>query len=344
MDLSYRKLQILNAIITEYISSSEPIASRTIAKRYELGISPATIRNEMSDLEELGLIIQPHTSSGRIPSDSGYRIYVNEILRVKSSESGVDENLVSQVIDKNLNQIDFLMKETAKLVSGLSNYTSIVTEPASTSLVIQNLQLVPVSKSSIQLVIVLENEIVKNRIIRLENGSYDVSELQLVVDLLLETFVGKTLLEVSREEIDEVIKKLDGKVSILIEVLNVLANEFANGRDYKVYTHGAENLFSYPEFYDVDKAIGVMKTLEQKELLLTMLGEEYEDNVQILIGSENSIEQLQQMSLIKSKFKVGKSQGCIGVIGPTRMEYNSVIDIVDTVSKTLERILEKSED
>ncbi len=339
MSLNNRKLQILNAIITEYISSNEPIASRTIAKRYDIGVSSATIRNEMSDLEEMGLILQPHTSSGRIPSDKGYRIYVNEILR--NDNKNINFDTLSQIINKNICNIEYLMQETAKLISSYTNCVSIISEPKVQDMKIKHIQLVPIDKNSILLVMVLDNAIVKNKVveINLDCTYEDLNELSI---MLTKVFKGKQIDEVTKEEVDSIRNQLNDDSNVLIPVLNAIVAEFTENKNYDVYTSGTDKIYNYPEFSDSQKAIQVLKALEQENILLTMLGETNDDSVQIVIGSENTVDAMKNLSLVKGTYRLGSAQGCIGVIGPTRMEYSNAINTVNSVTQLLEKIIKES--
>ncbi len=339
MNLSDRKLSILNAIINEYISSSEPIGSRTIAKQYDIGVSPATIRNEMSDLEEMGLIVQPHTSSGRIPSDKGYRIYVDEIL--SRGELSSDIEVISSMINKNLKHIDYLMQETAKMVSALTNYVTVIREPSSDSLCFKHVNFSIVDNNSLLLSMVMENSTVKNKIIDISNIEYDENTIPLLSFKVNELLKGKSIIEINKEDMQKVRDEFDGETEILIPVLKEMASEFSKENDYQVYTSGTDKIFNYPEFNNVSNAVELFKTLEEKQILLTLLGDDEKDSLQILIGSENEQEQLQNFSIVKSQYKVGKSKGCISVIGPKRMEYTNTINTVTSVTKLLEQLLEK---
>ncbi len=339
MNLNDRKLCILNAIITEYISSSEPIGSRTIARQYDIGVSPATIRNEMSDLEEMGLIVQPHTSSGRIPSDKGYRVYVDEILSKGVLQSDVE--VISSMINKNLKHIDYLMQETAKMVSSLTNYVTIIREPSSDSLNFKHIQFSLIDKSSLLLTMVMENSTIKNKIIDISSIDFDENVVPSLSDKLNNLLKGKSIVEITKEDIQDVRDDFDSDTTILIPILKEIASEFSKENDYQVYTSGTDKIFNYPEFNNTDNAVELFKTLEEKQILLTLLGEDDSDSLQILIGSENTQEQLKNFSIVKSQYKVGKSKGCISVIGPKRMEYTNTINTVTSVTKLLEQLLEK---
>ena len=181
MKLNDRKIKILEAIITDYVATAEPVGSRTIAKKYDLGISPATIRNEMSDLEEMGLIEQPHTSAGRIPSQMGYRMYVDNMMhkRVLTSE---EVEFLKNAISLNVDRIEYLMQQTAKALSMLTNYTTIVTEPKSTRVKIKHIQLVPIDNNTVAAVVVTDSKAIKNHIIKAK-AIPDISQKMLTTQL-----------------------------------------------------------------------------------------------------------------------------------------------------------------
>ncbi len=339
MHLNDRKLSILNAIITEYISSSEPIGSRTIAKQYDIGLSPATIRNEMSDLEEMGLIIQPHASAGRIPSDKGYRIYVDEILSRDGSDLNIE--LMSTMINKNLKHIDYLMQETAKMISSLTNYVTIIKEPTSDSLSFKHTQFSLIDDNTLLLVMVMENSTIKNKIIDISNIEYDKTKISLLSEKLNEILKGKSIAEIPKVDVQKIRDEFEDDATILVPVLKEMVSEFSKENDYQVYTSGTDKIFNYPEFSNVSNAVELFKTLEEKQILLTLLGDDDSDSLQILIGSENTQEQLQNFSIVKSQYRVGKSKGCISVIGPKRMEYTNTINTVTSVTKLLEQMLKK---
>ncbi|MFV0440297.1 MAG: heat-inducible transcriptional repressor HrcA [Lachnospirales bacterium] len=339
MDLNDRKKSILKAIVTEYISSSEPIGSRTIAKKYDIGLSSATIRNEMSDLEELGLIVQPHASAGRIPSDKGYRMYVDEIVPKKSTN--LDYELISQMINKNLTHIDFLMRETAKMISSLTNYVTIVSEPKRDELAFKHIQVSQIDFDTLLLVMVMEDTIIKNQLVDVSGFDSANEDIETISKRLNQVFKGKLASEVTNEEINTIKSSIEGDETILVPILQAIVSEFSKKQDYKVYTSGTDKILNYPEFSDVGNAVELFKALEEKQLLLTMLGDDSSDSLQILIGSENEQEQLQNFSIVKSKYKVKNASGCISVIGPKRMEYTNTIDTINSVTKLLEQILEK---
>ncbi len=338
MDLSERKLKILEAIITDYIQVGEPVASRTIAKKHALGISSATIRNEMSDLEDLGLIVQPHTSAGRIPSDKGYRLYVDELIQ-KNNDNYSEVEILQEVISKNIDKIDFLMKETAKTLSILTNHVTFITEPKSSTTVIKQIQLMPADEKKILLVVIVNKNVVKNKMISIDI-EVDVSYLYNLSILLNKIFKNKTISDIQKETVSELKEKLNNDLVILLPVLDALINILKSEDATEVYTSGVNNILSHPEFSNIEEAKKIFKALEERELLITLLGDDAEENVQILIGTENNIEQMKSCSIVRSTYSTEDgSVGKIGIIGPTRMDYTKILSTMDNVTKSISEIL-----
>ncbi len=343
MILNERKIKILEAIINDYIATAEPIGSRTIAKKYELGISSATIRNEMSDLEEMGFIIQPHASSGRVPSDKGYRLYVDKL--VKYRELTEDEtDFLQRIIINNINQIDYLMQETAKAISLLTSYTTIITEPHNKKpkTHVKHIQLVPLDDKSVLLVIVCDGNAVKNHTITTA-GAIDYETLS-NLSLIFNNFLKENALSGDDINLDKLVaeqltRAFDKHSYLLVPIINAIKNTISESDEGKVYTSGVKNMLSFPEFSDLEKARAIFQTLEEKELLITLLDNASSsdaDKMQIVIGTENSFDQLKDCSIIKANYMLGTQVfGSIGIIGPTRMDYSQTVSILTGITKRL---------
>ncbi len=339
MDLNDRKFKILEAIITDYIKTAEPIGSRTIAKKYDLGVSSATIRNDMSDLEELGLIVQPHTSAGRIPSDRGYRLYVDKMMQSQELSPEVSE-LLHNVIENNIGQIDYLMQQTAKALAALTNYTIVVTEPKSPKLNIKHVQLVPIDDSSVVAVIVTENKAVKNYVIRVTDvpgletlnsisnamnaaiKRYSLQDMESIAAVMLQTFPE------SRE--------------LTTKFLKTIISAVRQNDNVQYYTSGVNNILGFPEFSDVGKAQNIFRALEEKDILITLFDRngEHNNDVHIVIGGENNTKELQDCSIVRADYNFGNdSYGSIGVIGPTRMNYGQTVSLLNAIIKNLDSVI-----
>ncbi len=337
--LNERKIKILEAIINDYIQTAEPIGSRTIAKKYDLGISSATIRNEMSDLEEMGLIIQPHASAGRIPSDAGYRLYVDNLMSHR--ELTTEEiQYMQKIIAANVSQIHYLMQETARAIAMMTHYTTIVSEPQEKRTAVKQLQLLPVDEHSVVMVLVTDNKVVKNRFIYLEHVP-DSDSLNLLSTILNHNLHGLTLYDINADVIERIRQSTEYvDEPLFVQVLNAIVDIIQAEDDIKVYTNGVKNILAFPEFSDIEKAKVIFQALEEKEMLLTMLGQDTSDSIRVIIGSENNLTELKNCSVIKSNLIMGgQNYGSIGIIGPTRMDYSQVVSVLDGIMKNINVVI-----
>ena len=330
--LSDRKIKILEAIIKDYIVHGEPISSRTIEKKHNLGISSATIRNEMSDLEEMGLIVQPHASSGRIPTDAGYRMHVD---RMEISGLGEKERAyLNEIIVSNINNMEVLMKETAKAISVLTNYTTIVSEAGVKRLVIRYIQLMPLDANSIVVTVITVSKVIKNAALSVDT-ELDINTLN-----QLTAFLNHILRDKTVEDITGIIIENSPHKHLLDSILDIIAKILTSEEEIEVFTSGVNKILTYPEFSNVSKAEGIFKALEEKEILINLLDKNDSDNVQVIIGSENALEQVQDCSIIKANYQgAGQSVGAIGIIGPKRMDYYNAVSILKEVVKNINSVL-----
>lgn len=338
MSLNERKINILHAIINDYIMTAEPVGSRTIAKKYNLGISSATIRNEMSDLEEMGFIIQPHASAGRIPSDLGYRLYVDQLMPSREL-SEQDQQFLQQVVVSNVSHIDYLMEETAKALSMLTNYTAIISEPPMKQIALKQVRLLPIDESNIMLVIVTEENFIKNHVIYVEH-SPEEDEIYRISNHINHLLKGRNLQDIDDSVIQMLKKEFCGNESIVGPLLNAIESTIRSADNVQIHLSGTKNILSCPEFSDIQKAKTLFQTLEEKDVLITLLGDELDENVQILIGNENSIEEMKHCSVIRASYCLGGStKGSIGILGPTRMDYSQVVSTLNSMIKNIEKVL-----
>lgn len=340
MDLNERKIKILEAIINDYILSAEPIGSRTIAQKYDWGLSAATIRNEMSDLEDMGFIIQPHTSAGRVPSDKGYRLYVDTLMR-RRELTDEESDYLEEIIFSNINRIDYLMRETAKALAYLTNYTTVVSEPHVKKVSIKHVQLVPLDDNSVLLVLVNDSKTVKNQIIRL-NRSPSPEALNALTDILNKHLRGASINMIDNRLFEKLECGFGEYVNLLKPILEAVVNSLNYGEDIQLYTSGIKNILAFPEFSDINKAKNLFQALEEKDLLIALLGNNNgdDDNIKIIIGSENEVIHMQNCSVIKANYRMdGQVFGNIGIIGPTRMDYAQAISILNGIVSKINNII-----
>ena len=314
MVLDERKTVILQAIIKNYLETGEPVGSRTISKYTDLNLSSATIRNEMADLEELGFIVQPHTSAGRIPSDKGYRFYVDTMMQEHEKEV---EQLKDVLLEKE-EKLDHMLKQAAKLMAINTNYATMVTAPRSSNNAIKFLQLSRIDDAHILAVIVIEGNVIKNTVIDVEEKLDD--ETMLKLNILLNTHLNGLSVENINLGLITSLKQQAGIYgSIIEEVMDAVA-ETIKEDDLEIYTSGANNIFKYPELSDNQKASDLINAFEEKHLLTQLIDEDESDNkneIKVYIGEESPIQTMKDCSIVTANYEFGDGmRGMIGIIGP----------------------------
>lgn len=340
MDMDERKIRILQAIIDDYINTGEPVGSRTIAKKYDLGISSATIRNEMSDLEEMGYLIQLHTSSGRIPSDKGYRLYVDNLIQVPQLTLGEELVIKKYLIDAATYEVDKIMKQTASVLSNLTGLASIVNTPSLQRSYIKSITLHSIDKTNILLTIITDSGVIQQRILRTSKEVKDdlITKLNL---LLSNALKGVTIDDISHKLIEELKIGFSGHEDIFVHLFQSVKESLEELGLSKIYIQGAINILNYPEYQDIDKAKSFLTFMENENYLKSLLN--INDKFSIVIGSENDIEEAQECAIITTSYGIaGRTLGTIGIIGPTRIHYSKVISILNKTVKELNKAITKN--
>ncbi|OPJ55601.1 heat-inducible transcriptional repressor HrcA [Alkalithermobacter paradoxus] len=343
MSLSDRRLKILEAIIKDYITTAEAVGSRTISKKYDLGVSAATIRNEMADLEEMGYLVQPHTSAGRIPSEKGYKLYVDSLM-THSNLNQFEQDIVRKCIVNNVGQMKNLIEETLKLLSTLTNYTAVAITPQGKQSKIKHLQLVQMDINSVLLIVVLDNGTVKNTNINM-NVEISKDKLEVISKVLNDKLVGKVIDEIDDKFVGYIKSEMISYSNMLDSVFKGLFSSVVEVDDFEILLSGATNILNFPEFNDVIKARAFLNMLEQKETIVDILNAKgiQKDNVNIIIGTQSSCEIAKDCSIITATYSMnGTTIGKLGIIGPTRMDYSKVYTSIDYVGKMLNDIFNKS--
>lgn len=346
MDMNERKRKILHSIINEYIKSAEPIGSRHVAKNLDIGLSSATIRNEMADLEEMGYLEQPHTSAGRIPSDKGYRLYVDSLMNPHEMTVS-DLSVLGNMLGLHLGQIDKIIKQAAVLLSELTNYTAVLTTPEMKRGAIKTVELVPIDANSALIILVTNEGVMKNKRVLLPAGA-TAEFLHRFSNLLREKLSGLTLSEINAATISEIRKAMQEHFELLFPVLDFIAEIIDDVQaETEVYTSGGTNIFNYPEYSDVKRAKEFLDFLENKNSVVQIFSPDAEKEkttesggITVKIGKENSLDIMQKSSVITANYYVGdKVMGKIGIIGPTRMDYLTTISKMQKISAMLNRLL-----
>ncbi|MDL2206782.1 heat-inducible transcriptional repressor HrcA [Eubacteriales bacterium OttesenSCG-928-N13] len=337
MRLDERKFMILKAIIDDYIQTAVPVGSRTISRKAGVGFSPATIRNEMSDLEELGYLDQPHTSAGRIPSAKAYRLYVDELIKAQQL-SPEDTLRIHEHMDTRTEQVEQVIRRAANTLSDMTQYTSLVVAPQLTSMCINSVHLVPVSSNSALMIVVTNAGLVKDSVIRVPEG-IENDLLYHISQLLTVQLHGLTLMQI-RQQFAKIFKDLKENRKLFASVLDALENRLAEDEPHDVVVGGSVNLLHYPEYSDVEKARNFLSVLESKEKLYPLLKKAGSMEFTIRIGPENDLPELSECSLITATYHMGEhNTGTMGIIGPTRMNYTRVISVLDFMGKALSDLL-----
>ena len=341
MELSDRKKRILQAVITEYMGTAEPVGSRAISKKNDLGLSSATIRNEMADLEEMGFLIQPHTSAGRVPSDAAYRFYVNTMLTDYDMSVEAIKKLQFELQDK-VGRLELLIRKASVVASMLTNYTTVITTPELHSAVIKRVELVEISTGSVMLIIVTNTGAVKNKIMNI--GELTMREIKGLSDILNKNLIGLTAEDITFEKIQKIHEKIEAKLSVspkvLINIMDFVYSAVEEMDETDVIVENARSILSYPEYSSVQEASRMLAFLEDKKNIKELVGKTGDDRVSVKIGSENEFEELSNSSLVTVNYSINnKTVGKIGVIGPKRMNYAKVIANLNCISENLDRIL-----
>lgn len=336
-ELDDRKMKILQAVIQNYLETGEPVGSRTISKYTDLNLSSATIRNEMSDLEELGFIIQPHTSAGRIPTDKGYRLYVDLLLLDKNQEL---EHMKGILIEK-ADRLESLLQQVAKLLAVNTNYTTMVTTPQYKKKV-KFIQLTEIEDDKLLAVIVFDKNIVKNKIINVSSSLNKETILKL--NIVLNTFLqGLDLSSINLPIITKMKEQAGEYRAIVNDILDAIVQAVSEEEDFKIYTSGTTNILRYPELSDLDKASELLYTLEEKKMLTELIQDRMDDEdfrgIQVFIGDETPIDSMKDCSVVTATYEIEEGvYGKVGIIGPKRMDYERVVGTLQNLMVQLDDI------
>lgn len=339
MDLSDRKRKILQAIIDEYIGTAEPVGSRVISKKENLGLSSATIRNEMADLEEMGYLIQPHTSSGRVPSDAGYRFYVNSLMR--RYQIGMEAVAQLQnMLEMRVSQLEKLIKYAGAIASNLTEYTTVVTASKDNHSEIKKIDLVMISAHTVMLIVVTKT--VKSQAVNIEINETECVKLS---EILNNALTGLTADEITFERIQEIQKNAEQTLSVdtkvLVDIMSAAYDMVTMGAETEIYVNNAKSILRYPEYSNIEKAERILSFLDDKENLKKLVASNKNDGIEAKIGKENDFEILQDCSLVSMNYSFGDdAAGKIAVIGPKRMNYSKVFASLDLISNEIDKILD----
>ena len=345
MELPDRKMRILKAIVRNYLETGEPVGSRTISKLTDLKLSSATIRNEMADLEEMGLITQPHTSAGRIPTDAGYRLYVDDMLNSEKEElqSARREMLdMKDLLLEKQDRLEIMLQKVAKTLAVSTNYASMISSPTTRSSKIKFIQLSQVDPNNVLAVIVIEGNLIRNKVIPVDEELS--AENMLKLNMLLNTnLCGLAVEEITLGLIEGIKRNAGIHTAIINDVIDAAAEIVRSEEELKIYTSGANNIFKYPELADHQRASEIISDFEEKQALGSIVQEtlaaDGEKGIQVYIGDEMPVARMRDCSVVTATYELGEGmKGTIGIIGPKRMDYDKVVSVLQTIMNQLDAL------
>ena len=339
MELSDRKRAILQAIIEDYIASAEPVGSRNIAKNHDLGLSAATIRNEMADLEEMGYLDKPHTSAGRIPSEMGYRFYVDSLMHRYSLTMEEIANLQSSM-DRKYNQLENVVSEISDIISKATNYPAIVELPVAQKSRLRSVKMMLIERGSVLIVVVTDAGVVRNRHMKV-SGDIDYDVVDSISEFLSGQLTGLSADDFTPARLMLIYEAMASYGDFLKTVIEFVLECLGNSQS-RVYIGGASNILNNPEFENIERAREFLSFIDRKENVSEMLNllETADSNISIKIGSENAVPEMRDTSLVVANYNVGgKLHGKIGIIGPKRMNYARVVSSLELINNRLSEIL-----
>ncbi len=347
MPLDDRSTYVLKAIVFSYIKTAFPVGSQSITRSFDMGVSPATIRNIMADLEAQGFLMQPHPSAGRIPTEKGYRFYVDHLFQHAGLLNDRDEMLGQAEHLVQRETIQALLQDTSKLLSGVSQYLAVVTAPKFSSTRIKQVEFVRLRKSSVMAVCISQDGFIQNKFFEVPED-LSQKDLNKIADTLNGLYSGLTLQEIRQKLLKQMQKMKDLYDHLLHEVLELTRRTFIDGSpggvDAELYMDGASHMLDLPDFADFRVMKGLLSAFEEKEVIVQLLDKYIgTEGVQVYIGSENPFLGDHHCSLVVSHYKRGDQiLGTVGILGPTRMEYSKIIPLVDSTAKKVSRLLEES--
>jgi heat-inducible transcriptional repressor len=340
--LENRKRKLLQAVIYHYVRTAKPVASQSIVDKYNLGLSSATVRNLLSDLENEGFLIQPHTSAGRVPTDKGYRFYVDSLLDIQTLAAS-EEDRIRKEYAARAKELDDLMISTSHMLSAMSHYTGIVLSPRLDKTLLRRLQLIPLGGNQILVVVVSQSGLIRHRVVNLKRP-IPTERLGPISNILNDRLKGLPLSEVRTQILDHIEAAEQQQLEAFSLVKDLAREAFdLSHPEQELYVDGKENIFSFPEFGDYTQLSSLLKVVEEKNLLTSILEKEMKKGgTTVKIGSENKHPELRGVSLVSSSYKIGENTvGMLGILGPRRMEYARMMSLVEGVAKIVNQMLSR---
>ena len=337
--LDARKQRVLKAIIRDYVESAEPVGSRTLARKYDLGVSPATIRNEMADLEMLGYLEQLHTSSGRIPSSKGYRFYVDGLIPPEPV-SDEEKRLINRWYEKRVKRIEEVFQETARIISQVTHNVSLVLAPQLTQAQFRCLQFLPLDDRRVITVLMTDAGFIENKIMRMPDGA-TFEDFQRMAAVINKNLAGHTLATIEHHSLAEIKDEIQDE-PLYEAALSIIHRALESSKEERLYLGGTTEMLEQPEFHDVEKVKDTLLALEEEELMKDLLHAHMGDGLEVTIGQENEDSHFKDSSIITATYHLnGELLGTIAVLGPTRMEYAKAMSLLEYMNANLTNIIKR---
>lgn len=337
--LDKRSTQVLYAVIQCYINSPGPVGSRVVTKKFSLGLSPATIRNIMSDLEEMGYLHQPHTSAGRVPTDSGYRFYVDALRSEGHNIDGEFAGELNKQLELLKKDMNMFLDQASKLLSSLSHYVGITMSPNTSITTLNKIELIKYRGHQLAVILFTDEGIITHRVVSVDP---DISQKDLnrIAEYINSEFSGYTLEDIRKRITTELTMERFLFDNLISEAINICRNVFSSAPG-NIYVSGLSEVLSLPDFCDTNRIKELLKTIEDKQIIVRLLDKiSSSEGTQVFIGSENVQDEMKKFSLVASAYKEGNRPiGAIGIIGPTRMNYLQAISIVDFTANYISAVL-----
>ena len=335
-NLTEREKQVLLNLVNHYIQNADPVGSRVIANRFRMGISSATIRNTLQDLEELGLVEQPHTSAGRRPTDEGYRFYVDYLLKPEKLTAR-EQKIIKEILLKEGRGINEMLGQTAKLLGDVTHQLGVSVAPKFESGRLKNLHLIPLAEDRMMVVVVLKSGLARSLVLEVQ-AKIDDAELQTVEAVLNEKLAGLTLAEI-RDSLSERLESVSGHGRLIKVVIDSTDKIWTDSSPASLHIAGADHLLSMPEFADRESLVHLLKILEDGKVLSEFISNAEQEGLLITIGKENRFDEILKCSIVTATYRVGNVTGKIGVIGPTRMPYSKLVSVVEYTARSITEVV-----
>lgn len=332
-----RKRTILKAVVTDYVATAEPVGSHTLMSRYQFGVKSATIRNELAELADLGYLYQPHTSAGRVPSDMGYRYYVDRLME-DPNLSPLEADKAKDRLTPHRTEVEIILEKTCRILSDLARYTSLATHPSVTDATVSHISVAKVGRRKLLAVIVLSNGRVIHELLETDRSSDSLDPVK-ATNYLMDKLAGRSMESLSSGPVEPM--RSDGFVDLLSKIRDLIRGEVERAGETDIHLEGASYIMQQPEFKDVERLEAVLSVLEQRSALYKLISAAYlGPDVTVIIGSENPMSQMRDCSFVGARYRIaGRVAGTIGLLGPTRMDYRRAVSAVEFMARNLGELL-----